>query len=645
MAFCHLKNVSLVFMKSCITSYLGVIAFLITGNLIGQYCNPFQLEETEFQSETRMVKVNVGWYPSWLEYRAGADKYPSALPPLPKWNHPFMKDSLPSAMHEDSYASDISNMPGPIPDNATVQYFQVREKGKKFSGMCPSFAFIDENTMVTLSFGRTNTTLLLLDIEDEIKVLDAINIPGRGHTAMELASKKARMALFRNTSGGAYFFLSKENEVIIPGPEYSIFYIPIKERKFERGRMVQYDILEEIKKGDLFVDGIKAKEGRNKLTAVMPDADGNIWYTSKMGVIGVIDLKSFRRGDYKNKDLCPKTYSFYLGGFGLLKKIEHYFGKKYDRLEDLEFYKEGMSDVEYRKELREFFMIDPETREEIQNSFAVGRDGVYIVSSVALYKLRFNDQTKTIEMDPNWAKTFQESGDLIYPNDGTQKKGHLNDGSGTTPTLMDDRFVIIADNDEAQINLNIYSQKDGQLVNRFPVFEKDSSACENSVVAYRNSLFIGNTYNYTDPFDYNDTPGGIDRYDLNPESGKFEKVENWPAEHVDGKTATPKMSTTTGVIYVYNRQEESDRGHHDWQLTAIDYETGRKVFYIRPEFKKGEFNDNIFFLLKSFSLGLKNYDKKVFNNIWATYTFGPNQSIYIGAYRGFLKFSSGLKHE
>ena len=28
------------------------------------------------------------------------------------------------------------------------------------------------------------------------------------------------------------------------------------------------------------------------------------------------------------------------------------------------------------------------------------------------------------------------------------------------------------------------------------------------------------------------------------------------------------------------------------------------------------------------------------DNIWATYTFGPNNSIYIGAYRGFLKFSS-----
>jgi len=621
----------------------AILMMLQMGNIYSQYCMPFEIVETDFQVETKFVKVDAEWYPSWIEHHNDSVVYPDALKPLTKWKHPYMKEGLPSAMHEDSYASDISNLQGPVPENTKVQYFQVKEKGDEFSGMCPSFAFVDEFTMVTLSFGRKNTTLLLLDIRDTIKVIDAIKIPGRGHKAMELASKKARMALFRNTSGGAYFFLSKDNEVIIPGPEYSIFYIPIENKKFVRNRTVSYDILEEIEKGDLYIEGISAKEGRNKLTAVMPDAQGNIWYTSKMGVIGVIDLDGFKRGDFREKGLCPKTYSFYIGSFGLLKKIEHYFGKKYERLEDVEFYREGMSDAEYKTEFRQFFMLEPETREEIQNSFSIGPDGVYIVSNIALYKFKFNEEKKIIEMDANWQKTFNESGEQIYPNDGTQKKGQLNDGSGTTPTLMDERFVIIADNDSLQINVNIYSQKDGHLVGRHSVFAKDSSACENSIVAYKNSLFIGNTSNYIDPFDYNDTPGGIDRFDYDEQTGKFARKENWPAEDIDAKTATPKMSTATGVIYVYNREEESDDGHHDWQMTAIDYETGRKVFYLRPEFAKGEFNESISFLMKSFSMGLKNYDEKVFNNIWATYTFGPNNSIYIGAYRGFLKFSSDKK--
>jgi len=630
-------------MKKQALFIFAILMMLQIGTIYSQYCKPFEIVETEFQAESKFVKVEAQWYSSWIEYHQGKVVYPDALKPLAKWKHPYMKEGLPSAMHEDSYASDISNLQGPVPENATVQYFQVKEKGDEFSGMCPSFAFVDEYTMVTLSFGRKNTTLLLIDIRDKIKVLDAIKIPGRGHKAMELASKNARMALFRNTSGGAYFFLSKENEVIIPGPEYSIFYIPIENKRFVRDRSVSYDILEEIEKGDLYIEGLSAKEGRNKLTAVMPDAQGNIWYTSKMGVIGLIDLDGFKKGDFRDNGLCPKTYSYYIGQFGLLKKVEHFFGKKYERLEDVEFYREGMSDAEYKKEFREFFMMEPETREEIQNSFSIGPDGVYIVSNIALYKFKFNAEKKIIEMDANWQKTFHEQGDLIYPNDRTQKKGQLNDGSGTTPTLMDDRFVIIADNDARQINVNIYAQKDGHLVGRHSVFAKDSSACENSIVAYKNSLFIGNTSNYIDPFDFNDTSGGIDRFDYNEQTGKFDRMENWPAEHIDAKTATPKMSTETGVIYVYNRQEESDDGHYDWQLTAIDYETGRKVFYLRPEFAKGEFNDNISFLMKSFSLGSKNYDQKVFNNIWATYTFGPNNSIFIGAYRGFLKFSSDPK--
>ena len=81
-----------------------------------------------------------------------------------------------------------------------------------------------------------------------------------------------------------------------------------------------------------------------------------------MGEIGVIDLQGFKKGDFRDKGLCPKTYSFYMGEFGLLKKIKHYFGKKYERLEDVEFYREGMSDVEYKTEFRKFFMLEPETR-------------------------------------------------------------------------------------------------------------------------------------------------------------------------------------------------------------------------------------------------------------------------------------------
>ncbi len=72
-------------------------------------------------------------------------------------------------------------------------------------------------------------------------------------------------------------------------------------------------------------------------------------------------------------------------------------------------------------------------------------------------------------------------------------------------------------------------------------------AVENSVVAYKDHLIVGNNYGYVDPFMENPTAGGI---------------------------------------------------------------------------------------VKKKTLGKKDYGKKVFNNIWGTFSFGPRNSIFIGTYRG-----------
>ena len=112
------------------------------------------------------------------------------------------------------------------------------------------------------------------------------------------------------------------------------------------------------------------------------------------------------------------------------------------------------------------------------------------------------------------------------------------------------------------------------------------------------------------------------------------------AGHIDAKTATPKLSTPRGLIYVYQREDEFTNGHHDWVLTAIDFRTGWRVFNIKGYFDKGEFDDSVSRIVERASLGKGNYDRKVFNNIWGTFTFGPDNTVYLGAYRGFLRFWS-----
>lgn len=182
---------------------LFAISFSISLKTHAQGCQPYLPPDDPYQAKTHYAKVDVGWYPEWTD--KFGEKLPEALAPLEKWDHPYMKKKYASEMHEDSYASDVSNMSGPNMNGTKVQYFHSLQKGKGFSGMCPSFAFIDDTTIVTLSFGRANTTLLLLDVAEDITILDDMVIPGRGSSALDLAKKAKRMALFRDTSGGAYF--------------------------------------------------------------------------------------------------------------------------------------------------------------------------------------------------------------------------------------------------------------------------------------------------------------------------------------------------------------------------------------------------------------------------------------------------------
>lgn len=617
-------------------TYILIVSIVISFYGLGQSCKRrVAPAEDDFEYKIQFARFETGWYNEWLNHTNGEMILPEALPIQQKWEHPYMKFGFTSAMHEDSHASDVSNLPGPVPENVEVQYFHVLEKGGDFSGMAPTYTFIDDSTMVTLSFGRANTTLLLLDIKDTIKILDNLSVPGRGNKALELAGKKGRSKIFSNTAGGAYSYLSGRDKIYIPGANNNILRVKIVNRKFDKTDIASINLIEQIEAANLDDEYVKAKDGVNLLTALMPDVNGNIWFTSRLGVIGLIHRKD------KTTNGCPKVYGTFIQKFGLKEKI-----KKLKHIEvtskEIEAYtKVDTASDEMRQKFRAQFKTDPNKWEEIQNSFSVGKDGVYIVSNFALYKMYFDEETKEIELDPKWEKTYAE-GDLIYENDGTIKPGHLNAGSGSTPTLMGDDFIAIGDNDTNYVNLCVYSQETGKLVFKHPLFENlEGSAVENSIVAYDRSFVIANQYGYTDPFKLNNTAGGIMRFDFNDEIGNFELVKGWPESGLyDCKTATPKLSTPSGMLYVYNRCDSAYNGHHDWQITAIDFRTGLRVFFIKPFLNKGEFDDNIGLLMKWGSLGTKSYDRKVFNNIWGTFTFGPKNSFYIGAYRGFIRVSS-----
>ena len=602
-------------------------------------CYVYKTKDKKFEYVSQQATVETKWWDEWTS-RYGK-KLPDPLPPPEHWQHPMLSSRFAATMHENSLASDVSIEPGPIPNEAKVEYFHVLEKGTKLSGMSPFYTFLDDHTVVTISFGRDSAMLLIVDISGPSGLLDYVALPGRGSKALELAKKSARMAMFRDTSGGAYSYLDAQGRVFVPGADNTIIMIPIRDRRVVRDEMKMIDLSHEIEAGSWVDEAMDHPD--NHLTAIMPDAEGDIWFTSKLGVVGLLQPKG--------KGICPSVYTTAIGYFALRDKLLHFYGGKLppgaeEFLAKIEAEEEHGTLVEHlasiRTEARDIFkeIATDEPLEQIQNSFSVGPDGVYIATNIALYKLRFNRETGHIELDPKWAPSYAQD-DLIYDNDRKVKPGHLNNGTGTTPTLVQDRFVAIVDNAPGQVNLNVFRQEDGTLVSKLPLFTEGAAAVENSVVAYEDHLLVGNTYGYVDPFIENPTAGGIARFDYDADKDAYVMVEDWPAiGHFDGKTATPKLSTAYGLFYVYHRNIDPEDSHNDWQLTAIDFRSGWPVFSIKGTFADEAFNDNVARIVKKKTLGKQDYGRKVFNNIWGTFSFGPRNSIFIGTYRGYVRFSS-----
>ena len=604
-------------------------------------CSYYNVDDRGFKFKPQRANVEVEWFEEWTS-RFG-ETLPEPLPPQKNWRHPILSDRYAGTMHEDSFASDVSHFPGPVPGNTQVGYFHVLEKGKRLSGMAPLFTFLDDDTVVTISFGRDAATLLVIDISGPPpRIIDSVDIPGRGYKMRQVAGSKGRRAVFRDTSGGAYSYLDATGDVYVPGANDTIIRIPIRNRRVVKEEMVYLNLGISVGKGTIVEEILSKKPALNKLTAIMPDADGRVWFTSKFGIVGVIDSLG-----EKSEDGCPPIYTAAIQLFSVEQKLRQLFQPLPEGAE--EFFEkarqaEAAQDIdklpEIRSEFRRLFLGKSDLAEQIQNSFSIGPGGVYIVSNVALYKLHFNPEEKRIELDSKWKPTYAQ-GDLIYDNDHKVKPGHLNDGSGTTPTLVGDRFVAIVDNGPDSVHLNVFRQDNGKLVSKLPLFEPGKGAVENSVVAYKDHLVVGNTYGYLDPFKENDTAGGLMRFDFDHAKGTYVEKGGWPAAgHIDAKTATPKLSTPRGLIYVYQREKEATNDHKDWVLTAIDFRTGWRVFKIKGYFNKGEFDDSVSKIVERAALGKGNYDRKVFNNIWGTFTFGPENTVYLGAYRGFLRFWS-----
>jgi len=258
----------------------------------------------------------------------------------------------------------------------------------------------------------------------------------------------------------------------------------------------------------------KALKADQRISSALPDWQGRIWFVSKKdGVIGVLDKKT-----------------------GKIETIT--------------------------------------LNEEIENSFAVGQDGVYIASDKRMYRFNAGADNKPVA---DWKVT--------YKNSGITKPSQLNAGTGTTPTIFNHgKFVTITDNADP-MNLVVYrtaaklGKGEKRVVCETPVFGKGASATENSIIAGGNSLFVENNYGYQDPFGPTadaPTTAGFARIDVDP-SGKGCKVR-FTNKTAAVPTVVSKLSTKTGLIYTYIAPKHAAGTPQEWYWAAIDAKTGKEAW-------------------------------------------------------------------
>ena len=212
----------------------------------------------------------------------------------------------------------------------------------------------------------------------------------------------------------------------------------------------------------------------------------------------------------------------------------------------------------------------PEEGETIQNSFAVDEEGLYVVSTDAIYQFQINADTK--EPFYSWRED--------YDNGAVQKPGTLSHGSGTSPTLIGDDLVAIADDGDPFTNIVVYQKSasiEGErLICKVPLFGRGKSATENSLLVYGNAMVVQNDYGHVYTGNALKTSPGIMRVDVGEDRSGCDVV--WHNETFLSQSL-PRLSTETGLLYFYTFQKQKAEDFFGgWYLSAVDWQTGEPLW-------------------------------------------------------------------
>jgi hypothetical protein len=247
--------------------------------------------------------------------------------------------------------------------------------------------------------------------------------------------------------------------------------------------------------------------------------------------------------------------------------------------------------------------------EEVTNSVSTDETGgMYVVSTHALYRL---DATTAGAPEITWRE--------VYDRGSREKPGNLSQGSGTTPTLIGDRWVAINDNADPKTNIVVYDRRKGvtdRLHCTQPVLADNAGTTENSLVAASNSLIIENNYGYGGPATTllgKTTTPGISRVMVDDDGCHVAWTNNSIAP-----TSVAKASLGNGLLYAYTKPDLGSKLKNTldaWYFTAIDIHTGKTVWS------------------RLTGTGIQ------WNNHYAAIYLGPDGTAYVATLAGLIRLS------
>lgn len=250
----------------------------------------------------------------------------------------------------------------------------------------------------------------------------------------------------------------------------------------------------------------------------------------------------------------------------------------------------------------------------VENSVAVSGDTVYMNTGPAGKADVVNSTGYLYAFRPS----VNGGVDIVYKTEynagsGIKKNG-LSRGSGSSPSLLGDQFVVITDNHDEQVNLLVYPQastnrQTGRTsdisvspVCSIPLWTPGESANEaaftNHFDGTNYAIITGNGYGLPVPIpipgtnhglpingewnDFNSLGPGMARIDVVPrDDGSVTCMPRWIQQ--DAKLpSVNSLSTQNGLMYTwYQDLELAESGEYIYGVIATDFETGETAWKMR----------------------------------------------------------------